>query len=510
MEKLSFKTLKQYSGMNPLSSEVFRMHRIAILAALAFSIAILVLSPIMPLIDSAGYMDTAKSLHLGRGFQSNYETDITSSPGLPYTAALFMSVFGWEGTSYMKAFLAVFAFLLFISMYLFSLEVSNDRKASLLASVLFVLIAEVIFNAMQMLTDTMFMVFMLLSITFYLKALKDGSLKSAAICGITAGLFVLARYIGVVVLGIFLVHAVFRRYRHGESLRTVSIVFILAALVFLPWILLGLSMGFMPVMSHVSGSLAERTASTEIDITRFFGGSLLQAWTGPTITVPVQSLNIVKMIGSAVLYTGPVALGMFFYLIFLGWKRKRKQPFGGLLLLWLGLFFVFHIALSADFSARYILPFIPPVLVVVSKSILDGWKARRNLMIALVASQVVLSLAVIAYDSSNRWANSNTMTLYHAGEWIRDNTQGEDILYEIGSGGPWMTYYADKRTVSLGDPVEESQMVEIRGLAPGTVLITNVMPRSLNEQRLIEVMSYELCANFSDSRFFARVYRANC
>jgi len=516
--------------------ESLKAHRTSVIVAFLFAMTIFIIAPIMPLIDSAGYMDTAKSLYLGRGFICNFEPDTTSSPGLPYMAAFFMFVFGLESVLYMKMFASVFAFLLFISIYFLTYEISGNKYVSILSSLLSAAVPELVFTSLQMLSDIPFLAFILFSAVFYARFIKKVKISDATLCGVFMGFAILTRSIGVIFLGILLFHLSFSHIQSrknikqfflkridGNLLKSASTILAAVFLVMLPWSIFAFSQGFNPILVHVYGGVMSARYSRVIDISRFFGGDFLVPFLGEKITIPPQFVNLLKMSGSALLYIGPVALIIVFYFLYKTVKNRNKLPltglrekcpqpcsFSSLLIMWLLIYFLFHLFSPADFSARYILIFIPPVMIKFSEWVSDNWAKRKNFIVIALAIQLVFSLTVMAYDSGSRWANTNTMVHYYAGKWIKANTT-ENVLHEIGSGsGVLMSYYADRKTISLGNPVEDYRMQEIRNIRPPTLLITNVMHRTFDEKKLISILEYELCAEFSDARFFARIYRKKC
>ena len=192
--------------MMKLKLEYLKVHRTSVIVAFLFAVAIFILAPIMPLVDSAGYMDTAKNIYIGRGFVNNFEPSTTDVSLFPCAAALSMSAFGPGCCWYMKALLAVFGFLLMLSMYLLAYEATGKRNVALMASVLLAILPITVLNAIQLLTDIPFLAFMMICFTFYLKSQKTGKPSDMIACGVFAGVATLTRLTGLIIFGVFLLH----------------------------------------------------------------------------------------------------------------------------------------------------------------------------------------------------------------------------------------------------------------------------------------------------------------
>jgi 4-amino-4-deoxy-L-arabinose transferase-like glycosyltransferase len=454
-------------------------------------------------------MDSAKNIYIGRGFVNNFEPSTTDVSLFPCAAALSMSAFGPGCCWYMKALLAVFGFLLMLSMYLLAYEATGKRNVALMASVLLAVLPITVLNAIQLLTDIPFLAFMMICFTFYLKSQKTGKPSDMIACGVFAGVATLTRLTGLIIFGVIFGVFLYNKYwpkwlwpKLGESkssglFKTCVLTILPGAAVVSVWYLCdfsyyGFVSGFVPGSSPMS-SVVSSMMKGIIDFS-----------------------SVGKMLGSAFVYIGPFLLAASVYVVYLILMRKRdfKLPSADVFIIWL-IVLIAYSSIVPGFTSRYILIFVPPVVILAAKWFLENWKAKRRIVLSLLALHLIFSfLGVAAYFylyPSNNPLQSNTMVFYDAGRWIKANSAGIDTLYEIGSGGPLtMGYYADKRTESLGDPATPEKMEEIRGLKPGMLLITNIFNRKFNETALIEITGLVLCKDFSDGRFFARIYKNEC
>lgn len=462
--------------------ELIDAKKLIVIAALLFSLSMVLADANMPTFsDSVAYADLAKNIYMGRGFQYNFEPDVeTNNPALPYSLAFFMALFGMESMLYMKAFLVFFSMLVVFFLFMLFREISGKEWAALVSTVLLITVPEFIFNNLSVLSDIPALAVMSACAWVFIKALRSGDSRLWALSGALLGLSVLFRNSAVILGAVFLLYSI-KKIRKGKLEWKHLIVFIcVSMLVFSPWIIREVSRGAYPGQNYMT------PRGEELHLEN----------------------NILRIIGSAAWYA-PVISIVFIYMLYMYYKGRRKHN-ELLMLIWFFLFLGLNIFLTYHFSPRYMFTFLVPMCYFFGMFAEENWKRRRSLVIALIAIQLILASFVLYVDwHSGTARGSSTMAWHLAGNWVTENTPDGETVYDIGSGGYYMAFYADRKVINLGDPLTTEEIEEIKSISPETLVISNVMKRSFDEDLLISELGYEKCFEAED-KYFVRVYRPEC
>lgn len=486
-------------------------NKMAIISAVVFAIIIFATGPIMPVLDSSGYADVAKNLYTGRGFETNFETDLVTAPGVPYSLAAFMLVFGTDNLIYMKAFLAFFAFLAALFSFLLFRELSGKEWAALLSTIVLITVPEFVFIGLSILADIPTIALMSACAWVFVRALRKGDIRLWAMSGALLGVSVLFRYTAVL-LGIVLVLYSLKKLMKGKGRVTWKHIMAfmgIAIIVFSPWAFRELSYGYFPGQQQSSAIAQDIYGVISLEIKSMNRGvGPRQITMDAEFDVPIQLINAVRITGSVLKYS-PVITVVFVYMLLLyyGGRRKHNEL---LMLIWFFVFLVFHLLAFPDFSVRYMFAFLVPMCYFLGMFAAENWDKKKMLIISIVVLQLLSASYVFASDLPVR--GESTMVDYLAGSWIAQNTPVDEPIHEIGSGGYTMAFYADRKVINLGDPVSIEDIKKIKSMSPETIVICNIMKRSFDEDLLISELGYDKCYEASDNttQRFVRVYRQSC
>jgi|GEM_PF-7071934 4-amino-4-deoxy-L-arabinose transferase-like glycosyltransferase len=479
--------------------------KFAILVAVVYSLIIFFISPIqLPIVDDAGYADVAQSIFLRHSFQTNFETDVITAPGLPFLLAGAMFLFG---NLFIKSFLVIISFSTIISAYLLVKELKNERIA-FFSSLFMIFIPEFIWASGVLLSDVPFLPFLFMAMYFYLKTLKGGKNLSAALCGIFTGVSILIRYVGLVLPFIFLIHYLTVRHKMRVSFTQVLLFILLLLSSLAPWTLREISFGTYPGASHIERfekSEVYGVFDIEVYSVNYPSGSIRERGIDINIKTPVEAFLTTRIFGIMILYLTPVVVIVFVVRLFkmkYSWEDK-------LLLLWIGIFILFHIFVPNDFSVRYILPFSLPLMVIFSEAMLEI--IHRKIIIALVLGVFIISSSTLMFhDYNNRWKKADTTVYMEAGKWLKENTEETQVIYGFGVSEGAIPFYANRKYISLGDPTTTEDIMRIKKVNPEILLVGKMEPifhRKFNETKVINQLGdYHLVKSFEDNNFYVHIY----
>lgn len=497
-----------------------REERYVILLSLLYASLIFALSPInLPIEDSAIFSD------IGRHILDNGSyPDSTRSPGFPALIAFYMWIFG---DGFMKPMLASISFLLIISVFFFTREMTGNRRTSYITSILFALSPLIFYNSMKLLSDIAFTLLVIISFTFYLKFQKDRDFRYLLLCSVIAGLSVYFRYLGVLVVVICLADSLWRKKRHLK-LKEVLCFLVIFVIVLSPWALwrlesgLSKEAGVADVWSQSYGELVYQCSGGHCQLNMevfqdgvsanrypielpvpvlFEDGSLKMG-------VPPQLVNISRILGTFFMLLTPLVFIAFFWSVF-RYRRKildilllKSKSRNSLLFWWILIFTGFYSIYPIYFGARYIIPIVLPVIIVFTGWIISVSRKKNMLLYTIVALQIVISLSVIYVDSQTRWAPLQTDIFYDSGTWLKKNTPEDSVVGFLGAPGPAITYYGEREVINCGegdcdtyppDYIVESDFLSVMASLP-TLTIKDFE------------FENELKAEFSDDKYSVKIY----
>lgn len=466
-----------------------------LLFAFIYAGIVFIFSPQAPLLyDSALYADIAKNLIKSLCFCSNLELRVNTPPIFPLLAAVSMIL---TGSLFIKVLLAVISFFGILASYHFILKISNSRRIAMLSAVLFFLTPLVIYNSMLLLMDLIFTITVILSLWTYIRFLEKKDKKSLLLVALIASIAVMTKLVGYLLIPIFVIHFILDRKRHKTGFGNLLILLVLIAAFLLPWTLWRSSIGLNELRVGDMLISGEGYGHISLAIESFYpSGELMNV--NPIaldINVPVQIVNITRILLSLFVYVTPIIILYFAYC--LAKLRKRfKGRYDLLLLIWIFSFLLFFAFGFIYFGSRYLIPVVLPIIFFFAR-FLDSKTEKNKLLTALIlAIQLCSILAITYFDSRLVWSKSQTDIFSQSGEWLKANSEPNATILSLGAPDGALMYYGERKVTGLNETVPD-------------YLVKSNFTES------IDVVSYEkqtgtgfyLVKSFSDGNYFAEIYK---
>lgn len=345
--------------------------------------------------DDVKYIRSAQTL-LDKGTLVYKYTDQPTAfimPGLPFTLAFFMKLFGTVGgITAFRIFQALLNALCILLIYLIARKFFN-RKISLLACLLNFIYLPQISNTGLILTEEVFKFLLLLLIYITINALESKKVKLYILGGVCLGLACLFRPTIALYPAVVLVMWLIRKYKFKEMLKFAGVTIAAFIIIMAPWWIRNYSTfnQFIPLTKSSGNPFLQGTyinydqsknppvykeTKTEFEkdeyemqlgkdrLIKNFSqhpfeyaywytlGKTIDAWRVPYLYRPIFGISYNSMYKMHLVYLGLCILGIVMAII------RRKQLKGISILLFMILYFncVYLPFLS---SSRYIYPIIP-------------------------------------------------------------------------------------------------------------------------------------------------------
>ncbi|MFH1541305.1 MAG: glycosyltransferase family 39 protein [Elusimicrobiota bacterium] len=398
-------------------------------------------------IDSIFYIYTAKQILKEPikpfNFQINCEEknrfawDVANNPPLvSYFLAGIIKIFGENEKLFHLIFLS-FALLSVIGMYLLSDELKIDPFFSTL-----LLIASPAFfvNATDIMLDVPMLAFSLLGIYFVIKEKLFG--------WILLGLAILIKFVAIINLPIVSIW-----FLLDKKLKKNLVFFLIPILFLIIWSIhnqltygeiqilkrtqsVGLSFGIVkeiPLLTYIGGSFIFPISILWL----IFNANKKTTWLFVVFFTAINFLfNLLNYtIFQSFLFGLFISCALLLILIFIQYlKTVNFQKEVIFLFSWFLLYLIFFISVSAIIAVRYLLPILPPVIILIVK-ISKNLSTRKVFLSLTTASGIILSLFIA--NSDFVLANSYR----EAAKFIKNNYSNRNIYF---TGHLGFQYYMEK------------------------------------------------------------------
>ncbi len=469
-------------------------HKWIVLFATVISVLVFALSPAEPLLyDNALYTDISKNLLKSGCFCSNYQQQPTTPPIFPLLEAGFMLAFGEGFIKPMLAFIAAFAIL---SSYLLTLRISRNKRTALLSTIFLFMTPLVFYNSLLPLMDLIFSGLIFLSIWSYIEFIEKGSKSNIFICAIITALAIMTKFTGYLLFPIYIIYFLVRRNRLKIGVKQILFLFMLIIIFLLPWSIwrFALASNEAKVAGVFFSGLGYGHLVFRLESFFYNGEPVNMIPLSIDTNVPIQLVNLARILATLIIYATPLMAISFAYFLL---KRKKfgKNKYDGLMIIWFFAFFIFHIIGFSYFGARYLIPFALPLAFLFVRFIEANLNKRKLIAISLILLQAVLVVGISYFIFKENLSENNTQIFEEAGLWIRDNTPPVTTVLPLGAPSGALVYYGERKVVGTNETadiiVESNFWYSI----------------SLDQYEKEHGIDFTQIKEFSDSRYFARIYK---
>lgn len=464
--------------------------------ALVFSIFVITFSPIEPLLyDNALYADIAKNIIQNQCFCSNFKPVPLTPPVFPILIAIFMLI---SGKFFITTTLVFISFFTIIVVYNFILKISKDKKIAILTTIFFFTTPLLIFNSLRLLTELLFTSLLILSLWSYILLLENGEKKMLLICSIFTALSIMTRFIGYLLIVIYLIYFFFQKRNVKINFKQLTLLIFLIFLFLFPW-----NFWRFPTPSNemkVAGEILSGRGYGHFVFRMesfYFHGEPMNA--NPVnidIDVPVHVVNIVRVLASLFILATPLLSLSVFYFLYNN-KSFWKNRIDLLMILWILVFLLFHIFVFFYFGSRYLIPIILPIAFIFSRFIVSSYKKKKLLALVILLLHIT-SITLISYiDYQYRWDRINTTIFEESGIWIRENTNQDVKVTSLGFPNSALVYFSERKVVDINETI------------PDIIVESNFWFSSFSIENYKREFGIrlELIKEFSDERYFSKIYK---
>lgn len=187
--------------------------------------------------DDVKYLRSAKTLIETGKFTYNYpdKSTVYIMPGIVFTLVPFVKLFGMEmGANYFRIFSAIIQSITIYMIFLIALKFF-DKKVAILSVLLNIFYLPNINSSLQVLTDTMFLFFMTLFITYAVYFIDKKIKRTYFVLGIIWAVASLYRATAVVLPILLIIILKLKDYKIKECLKMLLIFLIPFILIMSPW-----------------------------------------------------------------------------------------------------------------------------------------------------------------------------------------------------------------------------------------------------------------------------------
>ncbi len=424
--------------------------------------------------DEMNYAQLAKNLYYGEGYTVTFinflylsssfgSPDFYWPPLMPYAIYFFYLIFGVSDFS-AKLVSVIFGSLLVFPIYFLGKELFNE-KIGFLSALLVTISRSMVWFSIQVFSDIPLSFFLAVCVYWNIKNTKTNDLKYGILGGVFFGLAYLTRFSAIIFLPVLLFNLLYL----GKMKKSVYSLFIFIASFFIiisPWLIRNVLLTGSLFFSEKSVALANYMLGGNYEA-NFYG------LTAPPSPIQIFLANPFSVISKWTIgiyiqykifpeYLTPLlfVLGCVGGLVSTNKLQQRLVLF----LLIFTNFAFYGIAVYAGrigAVSRYNLAIYPFIFIfcargilklqdLIPKNILDLEIRKFQLkqyIIIIVTLIVIIEALVITTSNVVRFEGKNdSLELYNAGIWLRENTDPNAILM---SRKDIIPYYAERRSVRL-------------------------------------------------------------
>ncbi len=334
--------------------------------------------------------------------------------------AIVMSIAGFSALKFTNLILLIF----FLAGFYFLIRAYCGNSAALLASLLISLSPTIAMNAIRFMTEMLSMALVFFSFIFLATAIKKSNHCYAIMSGLSTGLLLLSKQLGIVVLGFYFLLLIWFFFNHKPDVRLILYVIGASACIFIPYLIWAVynGIGIFGFLSVFSGTKAEWAASAVKSFRRYDSS--------------LKEFSYLFYLGNGFVIC--ISLLVPLYHFVRTRAKDRPQNYGFILLVYLAAaMIIWHIT-----NQRHTITLIPLL------AFLFGYALQQIITNKTVMRVLILFLAIIAGYSTFQMPNYRRS--YNAPEEFLELTK--IIKNDDVSKGKTLAVYAFDTVIYTGKP----------------------------------------------------------
>jgi len=477
--------------------ETMKSKKYIILISLLYSSLIFIISPINLLIeDSALYADMGRNLLNDFCFCSNSIVKSEIAPIFPFLIAISMFFFG---DFFIKPLLSIIAFFLIYVSFHLARDMTKNSKVAYFSALFMAFLPLVFYNSMRVLMDISFALFTIIAFWSYHRFLINSNRKNLVIWSIASALSVLSRFMGFLIIIIFIFHYILFhiREKNRSDIRKLFIFILLIFLILLPWTVWRLSTGIINESGIIEiAFFRENVGHIQLILEALENGEPLnENIISFDAYIPIQVVNLARVFAILIIYFTPLLSFIFLYKFYEFLRKREFSLINTLLVFWIMGFIIFHTMFPFSLDSRYLLPITLPFAIVFSRFLFEDIKNRKKIISILIAIQIISSITIIYVDSQTRWKRIQTDVFFDAGNWIKENSLDNAKILSLGASSLALTYYSERTLV-------DKNYKEPHFITESNYTESIKLKEFIKESNL----RYVFVKEFSDNQYFVKIY----
>lgn len=399
----------------------------------------------------------------------------TNGPVIPYYIAIVQSLFGESEIPLHVAFL-LFKVIGAYSIYMLAQKFIGS---GFLAALLFLFNPYILGNTLNVKTDLAFTALFLASLLLFVEGVDRNSRNRRLASGVLAGLVILTKYTGFLLIPLFLFY-IFFVTKNEKNPSKYAVCFAIPIAIFLLWEVHNIvffgrvhfveQMGFTQRQGGAFLNIYDKLAGTFSFVSlgsafKYSTGTLsylldlagAPKWPATALPIainlvfpifflsvfsngrPKELLAVMLLAFGAALLTKPIAafvVAGIFIVSKIILQIFEKSPFVRFLVFWVALQLFYNLFVLPEFTIRYLLPLVPPVSILAAGRMT---KRRAGLGILLLVFLSLCSIGMFQNYPLHAWADANkafadqmASTYSRNATWVCDGTTVGYYLNKLG------------------------------------------------------------------------------
>ncbi|MFB6088795.1 MAG: ArnT family glycosyltransferase [Candidatus Aenigmatarchaeota archaeon] len=384
-------------------------------------------------INKGLWWDEAIYLGLAENIRSGFYSLSLSSPVEAFRAPLFpllSSILGANPVNVVFSRLIPFLFysLSIITIYKVGRKMFSSKEMGLVTGLLITSLPLFIFYSNKFLSESLFVLIFTSSLYLFELNMKEENGKFAFLLGISLGLSFLTRYIGIILVPLYIIW-----FTYKEKFRKCFFILLGFFTALTPWI----------IHQHM-----------------LFGNPLWGFLSNFKIYTTMTSKSFLYYIVNSYDIFGPLTIVIFFgYLVSLKDLFFQNLKGNEKFILILSLFIPFILTIMGNKNIRYLVSFYPIFCLLAALTLFRVKRYGTKVYNFLIVLIVLLSIGSFyaGYDRVLKDRDSG-LALKEAGLYVKENTGNEEIImtqiysshypeWNISSNNPWIRVIGGRKTI---------------------------------------------------------------
>lgn len=400
-----------------------------------------------------------------QGEQIEFFKSMPHPPFISYFIALIIYLSGGMSEIAIHSFFLIFTFTAVISMYFISGTVT---KNPLIPTILLLITPAFMVESSQVTSDMPFLALLLFSITTYIYGIKYKNKYLLVLSIISSNFLIITRYLGLIIIPLLFLYSLLEKISIQKTIKILSFSIVLL----LVWSILNLithgEIHILKVIKNESVLPSRMGFNYDGWINNFIG--LISHLSGSTMflfLIPFlcsATKKHIYMLIASLLFT--ISISVFYassyemqykllfiiffatgiYLFSLAIIKAKKQTF---LFIWFSIVALFNIFILPFSCARYNLPLIPPLILLLFSEI-EEMKSSKSLQRFKISIPIIISISILISVADYQLASAYKNISNKIAEYIPESKKWHISSWELD-------YYLTEKNIL---PIDYSMIKE--------------------------------------------------